>query len=103
MPRTDEEVSVVNTRIPTRRWSRPYAITLSNTVTDFNLQRNGLPYLFIQNIGTAGKVMIAWQPDNTLVDIYLGTGEVLEGGLWRHAKILGTDAGVDLRGFSGMS
>lgn len=93
----------INVAVPTRRWSRPYAVTLSNTLTDRNLEHNGVPFLFIQNIGTAGKVMIAWAPDDTLVDIYLGAGEVLEGGIWRHAKILATTVGVDLRGFLGMA
>lgn len=94
--------TTINPAVPSRRWSRPYAITLSDTLADANLQRNGVPYKYLQNVGTAGKVMIAWSPDNTLVDQYLGTGQVLEGGLWVHAKTTGTGAGVDLRGLMGM-
>lgn len=91
----------VNQALPRRSWTRPYAITLSDTVADKNLQRDGRPYRFIQNIGTAGKVMIAWETAGDEVDIYIGVGIVLEGGLWRHAKTTGTGAGVDLRGFVG--
>lgn len=92
---------VVNEKLPVdRSYSRPYAITLSNTVADRNLQRNGIPYRYVQNIGTGGKVMIAWGPSDTLVDVYVATGAALELGVQaRHAKILGTDVGVDLRGF----
>lgn len=92
----------INPAVPTRRYSRPYTITLSDTVADQNLKRNGVPFLFLQNAGTAGKVMIAWEPSAVEVDIYLNTGEVIEGGLWRHAKTTGTGAGVDLRGFLGV-
>lgn len=94
--------TTINVAVPTRRWARPYAITLSDVVADQNLKRNGTPYLFIQNVGTAGKVMIAWETSAAEVDIYLNTGEVIEGGLWRHAKTTGTGAGVDLRGFLGV-
>jgi hypothetical protein len=93
---------VVNSPIPTRRWSRPYSITLSDTVADQNLKRNGQPYLYLQNVGAAGKIMIAWETAATEVDIYLNTGEIIEGGLWRHAKTTGTGAGVELRGFLGV-
>lgn len=88
-----------------RRWSRPYAITLSDTNTDRNLQYNTkFPYRFIQNNGTAGKVTITFEPDNatsTAVAIYLAQGQVLEGGHWVHARSTGTDAGVSLIGFVG--
>lgn len=87
-----------NIALPPRRWSRPYAIELSDTVADSNLQLNGSPYRWLQNVGTGGKVMISWY-DGTLVDIYLATGQEVEGGLWVHAKTTGTGAGVDLRGF----
>lgn len=93
---------IINVAIPSRRWSRPYAVTLSNDPADANLMRKGVPFLYLQNVGTAGLVMIAWEPDNSLLDIYLATGQVIEGGLWRHAKILDTTAGVSLRGFLGM-
>ncbi len=93
--------ATVNRGLPARRWTRPYAVTLSDVTADKNLQRDGKPYLYLQNVGTAGKVMITWEPDGTAVDIYLGTGEVLEGGLYAHAKTTGTTAGVDLRGFVG--
>lgn len=92
----------INTAIPHRRYSRPYAITLSDTLADRNLQRNGIPFLFLQNVGTSGLVMIAWEPDGTLVDVYLSQGQILELGLPRHAKATGgTAVGVSLRGFMG--
>lgn len=91
-----------NPPVPKRRWSRPYAVTLSNTVADQNLIRDGRPYRYLQNVGTSGLVMIAWHPDDSLVDIWLNQGAEIEGGYWRHAKILGTTAGVDLRGFVGI-
>lgn len=93
---------IINIVPPLRRWSRAYEITLSDTLTDQNLLRNGVPYLFLQNVGTAGLVMIAWSPDFALEDIYLTTGQVIEGGLWLHAKTTGTGGGVSLRGFVGM-
>lgn len=89
----------INSKLPLRRVSRPYDITLSDTLTDKNLQVNGTPFKWIQNVGTGGLVMIAWEPNADLVDIYLGTGQVIELGLCRHAKTTGTGAGVDLRGF----
>lgn len=93
----------ISVGVPVRRWSRPYAITLSDTVADKNLQRNGTAYKYIQNVGTSGKVMIAWDSAGTiLVDIYLATGQVFEGGLWYHAMSTDTTAGVDLRGLVGI-
>lgn len=92
----------INPKMPIRRWSRPYAITLSDVVADKNLQRNGVPYRYIQNIGVAGVVMIAWEPAAVEESIYLGVGQDFEGGLWLHAKTTGTTAGVVLRGFVGM-
>lgn len=97
------EVWTVNSKDPARRWSRPYAITLSDTLADKNLLFNDtMPYRYIQNVGTAGEVAIAWAPDDTVVNIYLGQGQVMEGGLWRHAKTTGTTAGVELIGFLGI-
>lgn len=93
---------IINPKLPTRRWSRPYAITLSDTVADQNLKRNGTPFKYLQNVGTSGLVAIAWEPDATVVDLYLAQGEVIEGGLWRHAKTTGTAVGVALRGFVGI-
>lgn len=87
---------------PLRRWSYPYEITLSDTNTDKNLQRNGIGYKYIQNVGTAGLVNIYWQ-NGTTVDIYLGQGQEIEGGLWQNARVTGTAAGVVLRGFVGMA
>ena len=93
----------INQRLPSnRRYSRPFTVTLSDTVADRNLQRNGVPYLYLENIGTAGKVNIAWEPNGDLCDIYLAQGEVREMGLCRHAKDDGTDAGVELRGYMGI-
>lgn len=92
----------LNAALPDRRCSRPYAITLSDTVADKNLQRKGVPFKYLQNVGTGGKVMIAWEPDGTEVDIYLATGQVQEVAHPRHAKTTGTGAGVDLRGFLGV-
>lgn len=94
-------VDVINAKIPVRRWWRPFAITLSDVLSDTNLKRNGTPYLFLQNIGTSGAVAIAWETNDTVVNIYLSQGQVIEGGLWRHAKTTGTGAGVSLVGFAG--
>lgn len=96
---------VVNVRVPNRRWWRPFAVTIDDTVSNRNLQRNNTPYKFIQNLGTGGLVNIAWEPDATEVTIYLSQGQILEGGLWRHAKSTGTTTpgtGVILRGFMGI-
>ena len=96
---------VINVRVPNRRWSRPYTVTIDDTVSNRNLQRNQVPFKFIQNIGTGGLVNIAWEPDATEVTIYLSQGQILEGGLWRHAKATGTTTpgtGVVLRGFAGI-
>lgn len=95
------ENSTVNAALPARRWTRPYAITLSDVVADRNLTRGGRPYLFIENVGTSGLVMISWF-DGSLVDLYMNQGKVLEGGLWFHAMSTGTAVGVDLRGYVGM-
>lgn len=96
------DVYTVNAATPWRRWWRPYVITLSDVVTDKNLQVNSQPYRFIQNTGAAGLVVIAWEPDATEVSIFLGQGEILEGGLWRHAKTTGSTVGAtSLRGFTG--
>jgi hypothetical protein len=94
-------VDVINPRVPARRWSRPYAITLSDILSEKNLQRNGSPYKYLQNVGTPGLVMIEWS-DGVLVDIYISQGQVIEGGLWRHAKSTGTAIGVALRGLLGV-
>jgi hypothetical protein len=93
--------TTINAKIPNRRWSRPYAVTLSDTVADANLQHGACPFKYIQNVGTAGLVMISWS-DGTLIDVYLAQGQVLEGGLWVNAMITGTAAGVTLRGFQGI-
>lgn len=95
------ETVTVNPTMPKRRWSRVFEIELSDTIADANLQRNKLPFLYIQNVGTGGLVMIAWEPDDALEDIYLAQGATLEGGHWKNAMITGTGAGVDLRGFVG--
>lgn len=87
-----------NVALPARRWTYPYVITLSDTNADANLQRNGRPYGWLQNVGTGGKVNIVWS-NGTTVDIYLATGQEIEGGLWVHARSTGTGVGVDLRGF----
>lgn len=92
----------INVPLPAdRRYSRPYEITLSDTLADQNLKRNGVPYLFIQNVGTGGSIVIRWEPDDIAVDVYLAQGQILEGGLWRHAMLTGTVGGADLRGFLG--
>lgn len=94
--------SIVNAKIPIRRWSRPYVITLSDAITDYNLLLKGTPYKYVQNIGTGGLVAVCWTPNDAVVNIYLGTGQVMEGGLWTHAKTTGTGAGVSLIGMPGM-
>lgn len=95
-------VDTINVATPNRRWSRPYTVALSDVVTEKNLQRNGVPFKYLQNVGTGGLINIAWEPDATEVTIYLSQGQVIEGGLWRHAKTTGTVAGAVLRGFLGI-
>lgn len=97
------DVTTRNVALPPRKWTRPYAITLSDTVTEKNLQLNGIPFKYLQNVGTAGLVVIAWESDAAEVSIWVGQGEIIEGGLWRHAKTTGTTAGVDLRGLVGIN
>lgn len=101
MPLADT-TTTINVRMPNRRWSRPFDINITDTVTDKNLQHNSVPFKYIQNVGTSGGVVILWEPDGVIVDIYLSQGQVIEGGLWRHARAAGTGVGVDLRGFLGI-
>lgn len=98
------ETWTVNTKLPARRWSRPYAITLSDTNTDRNLQYNAkVPFRYLQNTGTSGDVAMTWEPDNSaVVTIYLAQGQVIEGGYWCNARSAGTTAGVELIGFLGV-
>lgn len=96
--------TTVNEKLPARRWSRPYAITLSDTNSDKNLQRNGVPYRFLCNTGTSGVVTITFEPDNatgTAVSLYLAQGEFLEGGHWANARATGATVGLTLVGFVG--
>lgn len=93
----------INTALPSnRRYSRPYPITLSDTVADRNLQRNGVPYLYLQNLGAAGLCNIAWEPSATEVTVYLDQGQILELGHPRHLKTTGTTAAGPFRGFVGI-
>ncbi len=97
-----ETTYTINTPTPNRRWSRPYAITLSDTNADRNLERDGRPYRYIQNVGTSGLVVIVWQSDLTTTSMWWNQGEIIEGGLWVHARTTGTTVGVDLRGLVGL-
>lgn len=92
--------TTINAPNARRRWDRVFEITLSDVVADVNLRRNGIPYLFIQNVGTGGLVNIVWD-DDVEEDIYLAQGATLEGGQWKHAKTTGTVVGAALRGFRG--
>lgn len=93
----------INKALPSnRRYSRPYPITLSDTVADKNLQRNGVPYLYLQNLGTGGLCAIVWEPSATEVTIYLGQGQVIELGYPQHLKTTGTTAAGPFRGFLGV-
>lgn len=102
MARSDEQLTIINARVPNRRWSRPYAITVSDTIASANLKRNGVPFKWIQNLGTGGLVMIAWQPDGALLDVYLAQGEIMEMGLPLHLMSTGTTAVGPFRGFLGI-
>lgn len=95
--------ATINAKVPTRRYSRPYAVTPSDTTptTTRNLQRNGVPFLWLQNCGTAGMVMIYWQ-DGTQVDFYLGQGQVIEFGLPVQLMSTGTTAAGPFRAFMPM-
>jgi hypothetical protein len=95
------ESTVSNPALPSRRWSRPYAITTSDVPADVNLIHNGRPFKYLQNVGTGGLVLIRWY-DGTDVGIYLAQGTVIEGGYWTHAFTTGTVGGADLRGFVGL-
>ena len=96
------DVYTVNRIPPARRWTYPIAITTSDTNADANLQVNGIPYKYLQNVGTGGLVNIFWM-DGTTEDIYIAQGQVIEGGHWQHARTSGTVGGADLRGFIGMA
>lgn len=99
-----ETTMTINPILPARRWSRPVAITLTDTNATRNLQVNAkYPYRYLQNIGTSGVVQCTWEPDNsTVVPIYLAQGEVMEGGYWVNARVTDTTAGVSLVGFIGI-
>lgn len=95
----------INSALPPRRWSRPYAITLSDTNTDRNMQRNRKSFRFVYNVGTGGKVMVTYEPDNdtaTAEPLWINQGAFVEGGLWVHARSTGATAGVELYGCDGM-
>lgn len=92
----------VNTLVPARRWTYPREITLSDTNSEKNLQVSGIPYKYLQNVGTGGLINIFWM-DGTTEDIYLAQGQVIEGGWWEHARTTGTVGGASLRGFIGMA
>lgn len=93
----------INTALPSnRRYSRPYAITTSDVITEKNLQRNGVPYLYLQNLGAGGVCAIVWEPAAVEVTIYLGEGQVIELGHPRHLKTTGTTAAGPFRGFLGV-
>jgi hypothetical protein len=96
-------VATVNRAILSRRWTRPYAITLSDTPATKNCQRDGRPYRWIQNVGTAGLVLFVWGPSGDTASLWFDKGFTMEmGSLLEHAMDAGTDAGVDLRGLVGM-
>lgn len=103
MPATPDVTYTINRPDVWRPYTYVYAITLSNTVTDANLLRDGVPYRYIENIGTSGLVMIRWG-NGTDVAVWINQGSSFEGGLFTHAynNAGGTDAGVVLRGFVGM-
>lgn len=94
------ETVTVNVALPARRYSRPYAITLSDVITDRNLQRDRRPYRWIQNLGADGLVMIAWEPDGSLQAVQVNKGVVLEMGYCMHAMSTGTTAGGPIIGFA---
>lgn len=91
----------INPAVPTRRYSRPYAITLSDVTADQNLKRNGTPYLYLQNLGAGGVCAIVWE-DGTEVTIGLAQYQVIELGLPKHLKTTGTTAAGPFRGFLGV-
>lgn len=89
---------------PVRRWTRAYAITPSDTDSGRNLQVNGVPYRYIQNIGTSGSFVVTWEPDNssgTASTLYLAQGQVMEGGLWANLRATSLGAGVSIIGMVG--
>lgn len=91
----------INKKVPRRRYSRPYTITLSDVTTDENLKRNGVPFLYLQNLGAGGVCAIVWD-DGTEVTIGLDQYQVIELGLPKHLKTTGTTAAGPFRGFLGM-
>lgn len=87
-----------------RRWSRMHAITLSDTVTDRNLQRNRVPYKWLHNVGTSGKVFVTFDDDNsasTKAPIWIPQGGFVEGGQWANALATDATAGIELYGLVG--
>lgn len=70
------------------------AVTLDDTADNI---KNGV---YLQNVGTAGKVMLRQGAGYGNVDIYLGTGQAIRAlQYWLGAMSTGTGAGVELRVF----
>lgn len=87
-----------------RRWSRSHAITLTDTVSTYNLQRNRVPYKWIYNVGTSGVVYVTFEPDNsasTKSPIYIAQGGFVEGGQWANALATSATVGIELWGCVG--
>ncbi len=93
--------TTITKALPHRRYSRPYVVTPSDVITDKNLQRDGVPFRWLQNCGADGMCMISWF-DGTLVDIYVAKGIVIELGLPVHLMTTGTTAAGPFRGFVGI-
>lgn len=78
--------------------NQPFQFIKAITLSDVTDNLYGVRYL--QNVGTAGKVVIRQQGTYGDVDIYLLTGQTIDTGQqWAGAKATGTGAGVDLRAF----
>ena len=87
-----------------RRWSRMHLITLSDTVTTRNLQRNFVPYKWLHNVGTSGLVYVTYEPDNsasTKAPVYIPQGGFVEGGQWVNALSTDATSGLILYGLVG--
>jgi len=93
-------VTTFNTPRPRRAWSVAKAITPSDTNSQKNLEINGYPFRFIQNIGTSGAGDILWS-DGNVVSFWFTQGTVYEGGHWVHVRTTNLGAGVVLRGLVG--
>lgn len=99
------ESMTLSNSLPSRRWSRAVAITLSDTNSDKNCQVGASrPFRYIANTSaTSGVVAFTWETDNSVaVAVPIAAYGYLEGGYWVNARVTGTTVGITLVGLIGI-